>query len=82
MELDWTSPFASLSDTGWSLIIALAVLWSLVWKGVALWQAGKNSHLGWFIALYIVNTLGILEIIYLIAYNRVVRRPKKDMRRW
>ena len=82
MELDWMSPFSSLADTGWLLAITLAVVWSLVWKGIALWQAGKNAHLGWFIALYILNTLGILEIVYLIAFNRVAPRPQKDPRQW
>ena len=54
----------------WSLLIALAVVWSSVWKGIALWRAGRNGHLAWFIALCIVNTLGILEIIYIFAFSR------------
>jgi len=82
MELDWTFPFSQLADTGWLLAITLAVVWSLIWKGIALWQAGKNDHLGWFITLYILNTLGILEIVYLIAFNRVAPRPQKDSRQW
>ncbi len=45
------------------LIMPLAVVWSMVWKGIALWRAGRNAHLAWFIVLFIVNTLGILEII-------------------
>jgi hypothetical protein len=40
------------------------ILWTLFWKGYALWTAVKNNHKKWFVALVILNTLGILEIIY------------------
>ena len=39
--------------------------WSFIWKGLALWRAAKNSQKYWFMALLVVNTMGILEIIYL-----------------
>jgi methionyl-tRNA synthetase len=46
------------------LFTALLV-WSLVWKALALWKSAQLSHRWWFAAILIVNTLGILEIIYL-----------------
>ena len=52
----------------WTLI-ALAVVWEAAWKGVALWRAGRNGHLVWFICLFIFNTLGILPIIYIFAFS-------------
>ena len=76
MELDWVCPLFPNLALMW-LAIILAVVWSMVWKGIALWHAGRNAHLGWFIILFIVNTLGILEIIYIFAFRRVVRRPQK-----
>ncbi len=51
-------------------VIALVVLWSLVWKGFALWKAAKLGHKGWFIALLIINTAGILEILYIYIFSR------------
>lgn len=48
------------------LLVALA-LWSLVWKGLALWRAAEKKKKPWFIILLILNTAGILEIIYLFA---------------
>jgi len=42
------------------LVLIIVVAWSLVWKGLALWRAGRNNHLGWFIALLLINTMGIL----------------------
>jgi Kef-type K+ transport system membrane component KefB len=41
------------------------IVWSLIWKGVALWYAARNNQKGWFVALMIINTAGILEILYL-----------------
>ena len=52
------------------LIILLDIAWEMVWKGVALWKAGRNAHLVWFICLFIFNTLGILPIIYIFAFSK------------
>ena len=51
-------------------IAAVAFLWSLIWKGVALWQAARNNQNAWFIIFLIVHTLGILEILYLIFWRK------------
>jgi len=47
------------------VIFVALLIWSLAWKGVALWKSARLSHKTWFIALLIVNTIGILEIIYI-----------------
>jgi methionyl-tRNA synthetase len=41
------------------------VLWSIFWKGLALWHSGRRGQPWWFVILLIVNTVGLLEIIYL-----------------
>lgn len=46
-------------------IVALILVWSLIWKGIALWKAARLSNKWWFIILLVVNTIGILEIIYI-----------------
>ena len=48
----------------------LTLLWTLPWKGVALWKAAKNSHKKWFVALLIVNTMALLEIIYIFGFSK------------
>lgn len=50
-------------------VIAIS-LWSVVWKGFALYRAGARGHKGWFIALFLINTVGILEILYLTIFSR------------
>jgi len=52
-----------LIENIWFLL--LVMLWVLPWKGVALWKAAKLSDKWWFIALLILNTLAILDIIYI-----------------
>jgi hypothetical protein len=59
------------SSTMWAtLVILLLVLWTLPWKGVALWRAAGNKQLVWFICLLIFNTLAILEIIYIFGFSK------------
>ncbi len=47
--------------------IALLIIWSIFWKGLALWHAARHGQGWWFGVLLILNTAGILEIIYLFA---------------
>lgn len=57
--------------TGFAFGLLVIVLWSLVWKGLALWHAAKRGEKWWFIALLVINTLGILEIIYLFVIAKI-----------
>lgn len=52
------------------IIGALLSLWSVPWKGVALWKAAKNNDKGWFVALLLINTAAILEILYIYVFSR------------
>ncbi|MDF9809787.1 MAG: DUF5652 family protein [Aurantimicrobium sp.] len=51
------------------LILAL-VLWSSIWKGFALYRAGSLKSVPWFVVLFILNTAGILEILYLFVFSK------------
>ena len=65
--MDWGFPF--LPVFFW-LAIALAVVWEMAWKGIALWRAAQNRHMVWYICIIIFNTLGILPIVYFFAFSR------------
>jgi hypothetical protein len=62
------------------VLVFLLVVWEGVWKGIALWHAGRNRHLAWFIVMCILNTAGILEIIYIFAVGRPALRAQNDAR--
>jgi len=51
-------------------LLILIIAWSTVWKAIAAWHAARNNQLGWFIALFIINTVGLLEIIYLAFFAK------------
>ena len=57
------------------VIIVLSV-WELTWKYIAMWKAGRNNHLVWFICIALINTIGILPIIYLIIQRKRTVSPK------
>ena len=59
MQLD------SLSNEQIALILML-VIWDFAWKGFALWAAARNQSKGWFIVILVVNSVGVLPIIYLL----------------
>lgn len=52
------------------ILILLVLAWTLPWKGIALWKASKNRQRNWFIVLLVINTLGILEILYLKLWQK------------
>lgn len=52
------------------MLLVIAALWSLPWKGVALWKAAGQKQQGWFIALLVLNTFAILEITYLFYFSK------------
>jgi len=75
------SLLAGSSSTN-SLFIWLVLLWTLPWKGLALWKSAKNNHKWWFIALLVLNTMAILEIIYIFFFSKkkgVVERVKEKV---
>ncbi len=56
----------------WSIpLLVLVTLWSAFWKGLALWHSAKRGEKWWFIILLVVNTLGILEIVYLFVWAKM-----------
>ena len=53
-----------------NLLIGLLVIWTIPWKGVALWKAARNNKKGWFIAILVINTLALLEIGYIFFFSK------------
>jgi hypothetical protein len=64
-EEPWLAPF-----------IFAFIVWSLVWKGLALYRAGANRSVAWFVVLLVFNTLGILEILYYFVFSKKPQKPQ------
>ncbi len=45
-------------------------IFDLIFRGIALWKSAKNSQKNWFIALLIINSVGILPLIYLKFFQK------------
>jgi len=52
--------------------------WSLVWKGLALWKAAQKGSKPWFVAFMVINTLGVLEILYYYVFSEPRTKSKSD----
>jgi len=51
--------------TQYPWLFLLLQLWSIPWKGLALWTAARREEKIWFVLLLLVQTVGILDIIYI-----------------
>jgi hypothetical protein len=66
------SPLGFAGMAGLGFFFLLAIIWTLAIKGYALWHAAKRNEKWWFVILLVVNTFGILELIYLIFVAKVL----------
>jgi len=63
-------------------IIYIMFIWSIIWKGLALWNAAKNGQRNWFIVLVLpINTIGILEIVFLFFFSKK-KYTLSDLKFW
>lgn len=53
-----------------SVLVICIIIWEMLWKMIALWRAARKQQLVWFIVLGLVNTVGILPIIYLLTHKK------------
>jgi len=65
-----------MNDWGFVVfLLIIAGIWSIIWKGIALWKSARYGQKVWFVVLLIVNTVGLLEIIYLAFFQKRPVRP-------
>jgi len=61
----------------------LVLVWTLFWKGIAMWKSARNNQGIWFVASLVINTFGILPIVYLQFFqqdwNKNIPKGKKSV---
>jgi hypothetical protein len=63
--------FAHYLNNPWmTALFIVAAIWSAIWKGLALWKAARNNQTAWYVVMLVVNTLGILEIVYFFFFSK------------
>ena len=55
-------------------ILILLIIVDLILRGFALWKSARNNQLFWFVAALILNTAGILPLIYLIFFQKKTKK--------
>ena len=63
------------------VIFAILMIWELIIKGIGLWKASKNNQVTWFIVMLVINTIGILPLIYLNFFQKKMPelKPRKKV---
>jgi len=64
MHLDTNNLHWGAMSAGTIALFVVLLIWSLIWKGLALWRAARRTDAAWFIIFMFLNTIGILEILY------------------
>ena len=67
---NWSSGIGIFGGMMFGGFMLILVVWTLYWKYQSLWYAAKHDHKWWFIALLVINTAGILEILYLYVFSK------------
>jgi hypothetical protein len=52
------------------LVLVLSAIWTIPWKGFALWKSARCGDRGWFVVILLINTLAFLEILYIFIFSK------------
>ncbi len=58
------------------------LIWEMIWKGFGLWKAGRNNQIKWFIAIFLLNTVGILPLLYIGFFQKEKNKKSKKVDGW
>ena len=80
----WNLRYTVISTMQLSPIPPGLLLWlipvlivDVILRGFALWGAARRKQLWWFIALMVVNSLGVLPLLYLVMYACIGKKKRK-----
>jgi hypothetical protein len=71
--------YFDLSPNVLMTIFWILISWTLFWKGWSMWIAAKKNHKIWFIALLLLNSFGILDILYTFIFSKISRQDIKNL---
>jgi hypothetical protein len=59
------------------VVLGIIVIWDSIWKLNGMWKAAKKGSVVWFIVLAIINSVGILPILYVYIFSEMNSKDKK-----
>ena len=57
------------------------MIWEGIWKLIALWKSARKGSIILFICLAIINTAGILPILYIFVFSKMDKKVKKVVKK-
>jgi len=54
-----------------TILIAVIFIWTIIWKGLALWKSARKGSPIWFVVFLLINTVGILPILYIYVFSKM-----------
>lgn len=58
-------------------MVYVFICWVVFWKGISMWKAARKHQRVWFIVLLIINTMGLLEILYIFWFSRIGKKKEE-----
>lgn len=58
--------------------IFLTLLWTIPWKGVALWKSAHNEQKWWFVAILLTNTFALLDALYIFYFSKKSKHAREE----
>jgi hypothetical protein len=80
--MDYLQPIADqMGINVWLLLVI--IIWSVLWKLAAMWKSARKGQPIWFVVLALLNTIGILEILYIYVFsemkNKIQDKPNSKI---
>lgn len=73
--MNWYNPYyANVWMVPWAPLLVLLVAIDIILRGMALWKSARNGQMYWFVALLVINLVGILPLIYLLWFAKKLKK--------
>jgi len=69
-----------ISEISVIMLLGIIFIWTIIWTGIALWKSARKNHMIWFIVLLFINTIGILEILYIYVFSELGQKKSKSVK--
>lgn len=55
---------------GWWTMLVLLVLADVILRGMGMWRAARKGRQWWFVAMLVINSVGILPVVYMLFFEK------------
>lgn len=55
---------------GWWTVLMLIIVADVILRGMGMWRAARKGQQGWFVAMLVINSVGILPVVYMLFFEK------------